>query len=51
MSKIVDVVINLDAVHLEDNESIDDITAYLKKRFKMGYEPVWEILYEEIIDD
>lgn len=49
--KIVDVVLNLDSLHLKDNESIDDVVEHIRKKYDFGYEPTWEILYEEVYSD
>ena len=42
-----DVVLNLDSLFLNENESIDDVLDYLRERFEFGYEPTYEVLYEE----
>lgn len=49
---MVDVVLNIDSLFLEDGQSIDDVVNCLRENFEFGYEPTWEILYEEeIVDD
>lgn len=48
---MVDVVINLDSLFLKDDESVDDVIQYLRKRFDFGYEPTYEVIYEEIVDE
>lgn len=48
---MIDVVLNIDSLFLKDGESVDDVIDYLRKRWDFGYEPTYEVLYEEIIDD
>ena len=48
---MVDLVLNLDSVYLKDGETVEDIIAHIRERWSMGYEPTYEVLYEEIIDD
>lgn len=49
--KMVDVVINIDSLFLKCDENVDDVIDKLREHFEFGYEPTWEILYEEIVDD
>lgn len=49
--KMVDVILNIDSLFLEDEEDIDDVITHLRGKFDFGYEPTWEVLYEEKIDD
>ena len=50
--KMVDVVLNIDSLLLAEDQSVDDVIQHIQKQFEMGYEPTWEILYEEeIVDD
>ena len=49
--KIVDVVLNIDSLHLEDNQSVEDVIDYIRNEFEFGYEPTYEVLYEERIDE
>jgi hypothetical protein len=51
MKKMVDVIINIDSLFLECDEDVDDVITHLRERFDFGYEPTWEIIYEEPIDD
>lgn len=48
---MVDVVLNIDSLFLKDEETIDDVIDYLRKRYEFGYEPTYEVLYEEVVDD
>ena len=48
--KMIDVILNIDSLFLEDGESVDDVVDYLRKRFDFGYEPQWEVLYEEMVE-
>lgn len=48
---MVDVVLNIDSLFLKDGESVDDVVDYLRKRWDFGYEPTYEVLYEEVVDD
>ena len=49
--RMIDVVLNLDSLILKDDESVDDVVAHIRKRFSCGYEPTFEILYEEQVDE
>ena len=49
--RMVDVVLNIDSLFLEDDQDIEDVIDCLHKSFEFGYEPTWEILYEELVDD
>ena len=51
LKKMIDVRLNLDSLFLECDEDVDDVIDYLHERFDFGYEPTWEILYEETVDD
>lgn len=49
--KIVDAVIYLDGLHLDEDEKIEDVANLIKANYELGYEIVWDVDYEEIIDD
>lgn len=50
--RMIDVVLNIDSLMLEEGQSVDDIIDCIKERFSFGYEPTYEVLYEEeIVDD
>ena len=52
MSKrIVDLTIHMDGLCLEDGESVEDVIKYLKRRYKLPWDYVWEVRYEEAVDD
>ena len=51
MTKMVDLILNIDSLILKDDESVDDVIDVLRNHFSFGYEPTWEVLYEEIVDD
>ena len=48
---MIDLVINIDSLFLKDDESVDDIIDHIREKWDFGYEPTWEILYEEVVDD
>ena len=48
---MIDLVLNIDSLFLNDGESVDDIINHIREKWDMGYEPTWEVLYEEIVDD
>lgn len=45
------MVINIDSLMLGEDQDIQDVVQLIQSRFEMGYEPTWEVLYEEIIND
>lgn len=47
---MIDLVLNLDSLFLKDDESVDDLIEYLRKRYEFGYEPTYEVLYEEKVE-
>lgn len=49
--KMIDVVINIDSLIVSEDQTIEDVVQSIQNQFEMGYEPTWEVLYEEIIDD
>lgn len=49
--KMIDVVLNIDSLFLEEDETIDDVIDYLREKYDFGYEPTIEILYEENVSD
>lgn len=49
--KIVDLVIHMDGLMLNDGESVDDVIAYLEDKYPLPYDYIYEVTYEEIIDD
>ena len=49
--KMIDVVLNIDSLFLTEEQSVDDVVNHLREKFDFGYEPTWEILYEESVDD
>lgn len=48
---MIDLVLNIDSLFLKEGESVDDLIGYLRERYEFGYEPTYEVLYEEVIDD
>ena len=46
---MIDLVLNIDSLHLKDGESVDDVINHIQERFEMGFEPTYEILHEEMI--
>lgn len=48
---MINLVLNIDSLFLKDGETVDDVVNHLRERFDFGYEPTWEVLYEEIVDD
>jgi len=51
LMKMIDVILNIDSLFLDDDEDVDDVLNHIREKFEFGYEPTYEILYEEIIDD
>lgn len=51
MKRMIDVVLNIDSLFLGCDESVEDVVSHLREKFDFGYEPTYEVLYEEIIDD
>ena len=49
--KMIDVVINIDSLFLGEDESVDDVIEHIRKKYSFGYEPTYEVLYEELVDD
>lgn len=49
--KIVDLVIHMDGLMLKDGEDVDDVISHLKQRYPLPYDYIYEVTYEEIIDD
>ena len=49
--RMIDVVLNIDSLFLEDDESVDDVIDYLREKYSFGYEPTVEVLYEEELGD
>ena len=48
---MMDLILNIDSLHLKDDESVDDVIEYLKERWDFGYEPQYELLYEEKVGE
>ena len=48
---MVDVILNIDSLILEDNETVDDVIDWIREKYSFGYEPTLEVLYEEPLDD
>ena len=51
LKRMIDVVLNIDSLMLDDDETVDDVIDCLKEKFSFGYEPTYEVLYEEEIAD
>lgn len=51
LKRMIDVVLNIDSLFLEENESVDDLVAHIRERFDFGYEPTYEVLYEETVEE
>lgn len=49
--KMIDVVINIDSLFLKEDETVDDVIEHIRKKWSFGYEPTYEVLYEETVDD
>jgi hypothetical protein len=47
---MIDLTLNIDSLFLKDDESVDDLIEYLRKRYEFGYEPTYEVLYEEKVE-
>lgn len=48
--RMVDVVLNIDSLFLEEEESIEDVINHIREKYDFGYEPTYDVLYEEYID-
>ena len=48
---MIDLVLNIDSLYLEDGETVDDVIAHIREKYDFGYEPTYEVLYEETVDD
>ena len=48
---MIDLVLNIDSLFMKDDESVEDIIAHIREKWDMGYEPTYEVLYEEVVDD
>lgn len=51
MGTMIDVVLNIDSLFLKDDESVEDVINHIRERFSFGYEPTYEVIYEEVVDD
>lgn len=51
MSKIVDVVLTIDGLYLNDDESIGDVIGLIQSNFSTAYDIIYEVTYEDIVDD
>jgi hypothetical protein len=48
---MIDVTINIDSLYLDCDEGVEDVIDWLRNMYEFGYEPTYEVLHEEIIDD
>ena len=48
---MIDLIITIDSLFLKDDESAKDVVDYIKERWQTGYEPIYEVTYEETVDD
>ena len=51
MRKIVDVILTVDSLELDDNETVEDVVKLIKDHFWVGYDITYEVTYEETVDD
>ena len=49
--KMIDVRIDIDSLFLDCDETVDDLIDHIRERFSFGYEPSYEVIYEEVVDD
>lgn len=49
--KMVDVVLNIDSLILDEDDSIDRLIDHIREKYSFGYEPTYEVLYEELVDE
>ena len=49
--KMIDLVLNIDSLILEEDDSIDRLIDHIREKYSFGYEPTYEVLYEEEIKD
>ena len=48
---MIDLTLNIDSLFLKDGETVDDVINHIREKWDFGYEPTYEILYEEVVDD
>ena len=51
MRKIVDVILTIDSLELDDNETVEDVVKLINDHFWVGYDIQYEVTYEETVDD
>lgn len=52
MSKrMIDLIIYMDGLTLDEGESAEDVVNYLKEKYELPWEYVYEVTYEETVDD
>ena len=49
--KMVDVLLNIDSLILDEDDSIDRLIDHIREKYSFGYEPTYEVLYEELVDE
>lgn len=49
--RMVDVILNIDSLFLKDDECVDDVVDHIREKYDFGYEPTYEILYEEEVEE
>lgn len=49
--RMIDVILNIDSLFLNDDESVDDVLNHIREKYDFGYEPTYEILYEEEVEE
>ena len=51
MRKIIDVILTIDCLELDDNETVEDVVKLINDHFWVGYDIQYEVTYEEAVDD
>lgn len=49
--KIVDVVLTIDGLHLEDDQSVEDVIQHIQSKFYTAYEIQYLKTYEDDLND
>ena len=48
---MIDLILTIDSLYLKDGETVEDVVKHIRDKYDVGYEPIWEVTYEEVVDD
>lgn len=48
---MIDLILNIDSLFLKDGQTVEDVIDHIREKFSFGYEPTYEVVYEEVVDD